>query len=229
VSKYPLLIVLPLLACSSTPPPVDDSEGPGSSTSLSPPTTQDGPSTATMGPSTGAGSPNTTHATSSSSDEGPDETALPPIFDVGGNTWCTDHPSGIYCVENVAIECSNGDLIHETPCLPDPCLEGSGCVECLEGQYTCKADRVMECNTIIDPPHWSVLETCNPSFGEGCDLALADCVQLGPVGTNVPTGEYYQFSSFEMGASAFQAASTSTPSRTSSTCSTTPTPSMSTR
>lgn len=204
--KHSLVIVLPLLACPSTPPPIDGSEGPGS-TSHSPPSTQEGATTSTVEPSTGPSTsgPNTTVATSSPSDEGPGETATPPFFDVGGmNTWCTDRPSGIYCVENVATECSDGDLLHETPCLADPCLEGTGCVECLAGQYTCKADTVMECNAAVDPPHWTVIQTCNPGIGEGCDLALADCVQLGPVGTNVPTGEYYQFSDFQMGASAFQ-------------------------
>jgi hypothetical protein len=207
VKKYPLVMVLPLLACPSTPPPGDGSEGPGS-TSTPPPTTQDGTSTGPVDPSTGPATtgPATSNATSSNpTDEGPGETVEPPIFDVGGmNTWCTDRPSGIYCVENVATECFNGELLGETECLADPCLEGTGCVDCLEGQYTCKADKVMVCNAAAIPPQWTVFETCNPSAGQGCDLAMQDCVPLGPVGTTEPTGEYFQFADFQMGATPFQ-------------------------
>jgi hypothetical protein len=206
VKKYPLVMVLPLLACPSRPSPGGDSEGP-ESTSQPPSTTQGGTSTGPADPSAGPGTsgPNTTNTSSGSPDEGPGETVAPPIFDVGGmNTWCTDRPTGIYCVDNVETECFDGTLLHETPCLADPCLEGTGCVECLDGQYTCKADKVMVCNADAIPPQWTVFQTCNPAAGEGCDLGLADCAQLQPVGTNVPTGEYYQFADFQMGSTAFQ-------------------------
>jgi hypothetical protein len=96
-----------------------------------------------------------------------------------------------------------GSLVGEENCTPDICLEGVGCVVCLAGQYTCMADKVMVCNAAAVPPAWELLETCNPAAGEGCDLGLADCVPLGPVGTNVPTGEYYQFADFTTGATVF--------------------------
>ena len=209
MKKYPLVMVLPLLACQSTPSPGDSGEGPGS-TSDPTPTTQEGTSTGPVGPSTDPSAGPSTASTSSSSssssdDDGPEDTVAPPIFDVGGmNSWCTDRPSGTYCVEGVATECFDGDLLSETPCQGDPCLDGTGCVDCLDGQYTCRADKVLACNAAAIPPQWTIVQTCNPAIGEGCDLELADCVPLGPVGTNMPTGEYYQFADFQQGATAFQ-------------------------
>jgi hypothetical protein len=88
-------------------------------------------------------------------------------------------------------------------CTPEICVPGEGCVPCVEGQFTCMGEKVMVCNTVMDPPVWEVSAVCNPASGQGCDLAMGACVQLTPVGDVVPTGSYYQFADFTTANSPF--------------------------
>jgi hypothetical protein len=209
VEKHRLAILVPFLAaCSSEP------KGEGGGETMTAPT---GPgSSASEGPGEGPGTTNgtadggTTNATTAGTTNGTadgdtvDPTAGPK-FDVGGTaTFCLLEEPGIYCSENVAITCGEGGLlIEENDCTADICVANMGCVECLDGQYTCMAEKVMVCNAAAVPPEWELLETCNPAAGEGCDLGLGACAQLTPLGTNIPTGEYYQFADFQAGATAF--------------------------
>lgn len=194
VKKHQLAFVLPLLACSSESRS-DGAEASGITLNPSGVTatddgTGDGPGDGTVGPGSADGT----------MDDGP----VGPKFDVGAGTYCQDHEPGVYCSDNVAIECgAGGSLVGEDPCGPDICLEGTGCVVCLAGQYTCMAEKVMVCNAAAVPPAWEVFEVCDPAIGEGCDLELAACAPLVPEGGNVPTGEYYQFADFQSGATAF--------------------------
>ena len=141
-----------------------------------------------------------------------DETANPtgadtmggPKYDVGIETYCQIHGGGIHCDENVAIECTvDGNPVTSENCDPDICLPDVGCVVCEAGQYNCMGDKVMVCNAAAVPPAWQLVEVCDPAAGEGCDLELGACAVLQPVGTNIPTGEYYQFADLQMGATPF--------------------------
>jgi hypothetical protein len=195
VKKHQLAIVLPLVAaCSSSPK--SDSGDDGVVTLTSPGTSASATDGSGSGPGEGPG-PGSADGTA---DGGP----AGPKFDVAAGTFCEQREAGIYCDENIAIECgAGGSLISEDNCTPDICLPGTGCVECLDGQYTCMADKVMVCNTAVVPAVWQLFETCDPAAGEGCDLGLGACAPLAPVGTNVPTGEYYQFADFQTSATAF--------------------------
>lgn len=193
VTKHSWIFVLPFLACSSEP------EGNGDPTGV----------VSLTAPGTSAGSADTADTSPANGTMMVDGTAegdgpVGPKFDVGAGTYCQQRDPGVYCSENIAIECGEGgSLVGEDNCNPDICLEGTGCVVCLAGQYTCMAEKVMVCNAAAVPPVWDVSEICNPAAGEGCDLAMQTCVPLMPVGTNVPTGEYYQFADFTTSATVF--------------------------
>jgi hypothetical protein len=195
VKKYQLAFVLPFLACTTEPQGDGDETGGGILTAPG--------TSATMGEGTGSGPGDGT------GQEGPgDDTTAGgtpgPKFDVGSGTFCQQREPGIYCSDNVAYECgAGGSLVGTDDCNPDICLEGTGCVECLDGQYTCMAEKVMVCNAAAVPPVWQLFDTCDPASGEGCDLGLGACAPLVPVGTNVPTGEYYQFADFQQGSTPF--------------------------
>ncbi len=193
VKKHHLAFALPLLACSSES---RSDGGEASGITLN-------PSGVTATDDTGSG-PGDGPDPGTAGDETLDGGPAGPKFDVGPGTYCEQRQPGIYCSDNTAIECGpGGSLVSENLCTPDTCLAGTGCVPCLDGQYTCMAEKVMVCNTAVVPPVWEVFEVCDPSIGEGCDLGLASCAPLAPVGTNVPTGEYYQFADFQTGATAF--------------------------
>jgi hypothetical protein len=190
VKKHQLAFALPLLACSSESRS-DGGEASGITLNPSGVSATDG-----SGPGDGPGD----GTADGTADDGP----MGLKFDVGAGTYCQQRDPGIYCSDNMAIECGpGGSLVGEDVCTPDICLEGTGCVACLEGQYTCMAEKVMVCNAAVVPAVWEVFEVCDPSIGEGCDLGLASCAPLGPVGTNVPTGEYFQFADFHTGSTAF--------------------------
>jgi hypothetical protein len=195
VKKHNLALALPLLACSS------ESQGDGGEASGITITTLTASATdGDTGTGGSAEGPVTGVDDATAEDDGP----VGPKFDVAPGTYCEMRAPGIYCSDNVAIECgANGTLVGEDDCDPDICLEGTGCVECLAGQYTCMAEKVMVCNAAVVPPVWEVFEVCDPASGEVCDLGMASCQPGAPVGTNVPTGEYYQFADFQTGATAF--------------------------
>jgi hypothetical protein len=160
----------------------------------------------TVGPAGTSGDATATDGTTGNSgdDAEPGDEGVGPKFDVGVATFCQQRDAGIYCSDNTAIECgADHELIDNTNCDPDICLEGTGCVACLDGQFTCHAEKLMSCNAAANPPAWQLVEVCDPSQGMGCDLALGACAQLQPVGTNVPTGNYFQFADFHTGASNF--------------------------
>lgn len=196
VKKHHLAFALPLLACS-TESHGDGEEASGITLNPSGVTATDGGGTGS-GPGEGPGGPGTADDTA---DDGP----VGPKFDVGAGTYCMMKEPGVYCTsENAAIECgAGGSLVGEDDCDPNYCLEGTGCVECLAGQYTCMAEKVMVCNAAAVPPQWELFETCDPAAGEVCDIGMASCQPGAPVGTNVPTGEYYQFADFQSGSTAF--------------------------
>lgn len=187
--------LLPLIACG-TSAPADDTPDTGSislTISSSSPTEPTGGS---EGAET-AGSATSPDASAGSEDEVGDEG---PKFDVNAGEFCVTNGPGIHCDESTAISCApDGQSTGAENCLPDICLPGTGCVDCLPGQFTCMGDKVMTCNANV----WNVLEVCDPAAGEGCDLELGACAVLQPEGGTTPTGEYYQFADFQQGASGF--------------------------
>ncbi|HWB75872.1 MAG TPA: hypothetical protein VG755_12980 [Nannocystaceae bacterium] len=123
-----------------------------------------------------------------------------PKWDVGGAVdpgECEEAEAGIYCMDGVAVECDgNGNLVSSEECLPEICLQGAGCVTCLDGQYHCSGPRVMTCNADANPAHWVEIDVCNPQSNEACDQGTGDCVPAVVIGTNVPTGTYFKFADF---------------------------------
>jgi hypothetical protein len=196
VKTHHLALALALPACGTQSPAGNDETGGGITLgTLSATSVGTGDSTGPAGTTGGSDSPDGT---------GPDDTHDGLKYDVGIETYCQQRDAGIYCSDNVAIECDDaGQLVDSNDCDPDICLAGTGCVVCLDGQFTCHAEKVMSCNAAAVPPAWQVVEVCDPAAGEGCDLGLGACAVLQPIGTNVPTGEYYQFADFQQGATPF--------------------------
>ncbi|HRI08745.1 MAG TPA: hypothetical protein PKW35_13065 [Nannocystaceae bacterium] len=89
-------------------------------------------------------------------------------------------------------------------CASGQCIDGVGCVDCIPGQYTCRADKVLHCPQMAQYT-WQILEDCDPAMGQGCDLAAKACVELKPVGGVAPTGVYYQFADFSNKGGVFKA------------------------
>ncbi|MBC8070970.1 MAG: hypothetical protein IAG13_21780 [Deltaproteobacteria bacterium] len=158
--------------------------------------------TTTPGSEGETGTQPTTGATDGSTSESPETTAVAegPKWDVGGAVDpgdCEKSPAGIFCKEGVALECDGaGGVVSSETCLPDICVEGEGCVECLDNQYHCSGPRVMTCNADADPPRWVEIDVCDPTIGEGCDQELGACEILQVLGDNVVTGSYYQYANF---------------------------------
>jgi hypothetical protein len=130
-----------------------------------------------------------------------------PKWDVGGSVdpgECEDAAAGIYCHDGVAVECDGaGNVLSSDECIPDICVQGAGCVTCLEGQYHCSGPRVMSCNADANPPHWTEIDVCNPQSNEACDVASGGCIPAVIIGTNIPTGSYFQYADFHTGGTAF--------------------------
>jgi hypothetical protein len=149
-------------------------------------TTMSGTMSATSTSSTTA--PPTTTDTSGTTDTTDD-----PPPDMGENE-CTGRAAGIYCDGTVSIECDgDGNVVEMNDCSPDYCIDGMGCVVCLDGQYDCQGNAVYQCDFDADPPAWEQIEVCAPEAGEGCDLATGTCTTLEPVGDATPTGDYHVF------------------------------------
>ncbi len=197
-----LLWALPLLACGNS-----DTLAGGESTGNTSLTgggslTTSGGTDGTTGstPTTADATSATTQTTADPGDSSGEPWDTGPKFDVNIDGFCAMREAGVYCTsENRAVECdANGEEIDSQNCNPDKCLPDVGCVECFDGDVSCLANKVLQCN-VDGVPHWEVVEVCNPANQEGCDVPSASCVPLQPVGTNVPTGEYYQFADFHTG------------------------------
>ena len=170
--------------------------------------TSDGVDTVVAAGSTsGAGTGGATHADASGSASGASTTGAAsttdgsaPKFDLGNadTETCAGRPAGIYCDENMAVECGDGGSVVDTSnCSPGVCLVDTGCVTCLEGQYNCQGPRVMACDTTADPV-WEEVEVCNVAANppEACDVGLGGCTALADIGGTEPTGVYYTFAEF---------------------------------
>jgi hypothetical protein len=133
------------------------------------------------------------------------------VFDVGagGEVFCQNREAGVYCSDNRAIVCGDsGNVVSDDGCVPGVCQEGVGCVDCLDGQYTCDGPRVMACDTTQDPAVWQEMEVCDPSANEACTLCdyandpncddppLGACRTTPLLGSATPTGSYYQYALF---------------------------------
>ncbi len=198
-------LLLPLACSGNSPTGTGETTGNTSAESSGA-----GPTTAPVETGESSAGPSTTgqvetsppeeSSSAGSSDEGPK-------WDVGGAVdpgECEDSDAGVYCKEGVAIECDgNGNVVYSETCLPDICLQGTGCVQCLDGQYHCSGPRVMACNADATPPHWVEIDVCSPQSNEACHQGEGACVPATIIGTNVPTGTYYQFANFSTGATAF--------------------------
>lgn len=127
---------------------------------------------------------------------GPGESGDQTFFDLGDGSICESQPAGALCDGTIEVMCDgNSGLVSTTECLPGACIAGTGCVDCQEGEWTCKGPRVMACNTDA-VPFWEEIEVCDAAGGMYCDVSVGGCSPLAPLGGTKPTGEYYQYSSF---------------------------------
>ena len=197
--RWAMTLLLVPVACGSK------SEGTGSDTANTGITTiasATATATATEG-SEGEGTGNGPGSNSADSDaDGP---GSGPKFDTEDPGFCAQRDAGIYCNnDNRAITCDdNHEQTDQADCNPHYCLEDVGCVDCLAGQYTCMGEKVMQCNDAANPPAWQLVVACNPANNETCDLSVGACIPATILGTNIPTGDYYQFAEFLTGSTAF--------------------------
>lgn len=127
---------------------------------------------------------------------GDDASDASPNFDLGNGSFCESRSAGLFCDGHTSVQCDGaGGTTDETPCTPDICVEGEGCVTCLAGQYTCMGARVMSCNTLGDP-YWEEFQVCDPAANQFCDISVPGCAPLEPIGGVEPSGEYYLYSTF---------------------------------
>lgn len=137
-------------------------------------------------------------------DDGPGGPGVNFDVGVGGGIFCMGKPAGIFCDDNVAVECgAMGNVLDQTTCVGDFCLEGTGCVECLAGQFDCQGPNIMACDDTANPPDWTQTGTCDPASNQTCDIATGTCIPLAPTGTTVPTGVYYQYAFLQQGSTPF--------------------------
>ncbi len=194
------MIAMPLVACGTTAPSGD---GETSNASADDDDDDDEGSTAPDPTTPTTGGPEDTGGTTTGDDDDDDGWADGPKFDVHGanvHEFCDTAGADVYCKDGSAIVCDGmGGQVSQTLCTPEICLQGTGCVECLAGQYHCQGPRVMQCNTSGANPYWDEIEVCNPQAGEGCDQENGTCTTLAPLGGNVPTGTYYKYADFSVG------------------------------
>ena len=116
---------------------------------------------------------------------------------------CVGHPGEVICEGDTAISCdANEQPESEEDCGAEVCLPGTGCVLCIEGQYSCEGNELRLCN-VGPPPAWEAVDTCNPTSLERCSPAQGACVPLTIIGANTPTGTYYQYAYFTSSNSPF--------------------------
>ncbi|MEM6996120.1 MAG: hypothetical protein AAF721_36775 [Myxococcota bacterium] len=187
-------VIAALAACSTEPGRANPTSGP----------------VTTLGGTGIGGTAGTAAPTSGNDDAGPgnaDETAGDemgqPKFDVqGGNEFCEGKDAGIFCDDKMMVLCDgSGGAEDTTNCAPDLCVEGEGCVTCVDGQFACHGPRVMSCNT-AGVATWQEIEVCDPAMDQVCDVGLGACTALAPIGTVEPTGVYYQYAVFDPAADA---------------------------
>jgi len=198
MKKAQLVIFASLVACSGTDAPADTAETAGVTITAT--------ATATDGPSSGTGSSGNATNDSNSGNSGnsgnsADDTGVDssdgPKFDVGDGGECQNKAAGTYCSDELAYTCDgSGDTTSTENCVPGYCVEGTGCVPCLEGQFDCVGAQVMECNTAVNPPVWQSVDTCDPASNEVCSIELGACTGSSVIGDTTPTGVYYQFAYF---------------------------------
>ncbi len=130
-------------------------------------------------------------------------------FDLGVNSdWCVNKAAGIYCDNKTAITCDgDGRATDVMQCLPDECKDAEGCVACEAGEFACQGPRVMSCDTTGPTPQWEQVEVCDPGAGMVCESSVGMCVPLAPIGGTTPTGEYYQYSVFDLTSAGFYSVS----------------------
>jgi hypothetical protein len=197
-TQHWLGLAVPLVACVGDSGERDDGTGDEGIGTLTAPT---GGDTAADDDPSATGQDDDAASADGTADDGVDDGT---VFDVGMDGFCKFREAGIYCEDGIATECgNNGNEVGTENCNPDICVPGEGCTVCLAGQNTCMGDKVMVCNDSVEPAVWEVSATCNPSGGEGCDLATGTCMVLPRIGDVVPTGEYYQFAEFLTGTTAF--------------------------
>ncbi len=108
---------------------------------------------------------------------------------------CDDHAGQIICVDNTAITCDDAGVQEAAEdCGDNACLTGTGCVLCLDGQFSCDGNILQSCNTAA-PIKWDVIDTCNPA-SEVCDAKQGACVPLVVTGGGTVTGQYYRYARF---------------------------------
>ncbi len=140
------------------------------------------------------GSPDTSGAPETGNGEGPK-------YDVGGaggvdTGRCADRPAGIFCDDRYAVDCDGNGKVLSVEFCTELCEPATGCLTCIEGQYTCSGPRVLACDTTVTPSVWSEIDVCNPAAGEACNGADGTCEPAQIVGSNVPTGRYFQYAYF---------------------------------
>ncbi|MBI4700907.1 MAG: hypothetical protein HY744_07050 [Deltaproteobacteria bacterium] len=120
---------------------------------------------------------------------------------------CQDHPGEIVCAKNAALTCDQaGEVAGEKSCGDEVCVPGTGCVPCIQGQFSCYGNQVRSCNTSVQPPQWDVVATCDPTAPTRCSAATGACAPLVPIGNgpDKPTGKYYQYAFFTTGNSPYK-------------------------
>lgn len=126
-----------------------------------------------------------------------------PLFDLGDGSFCQNREAGAHCDGTTEVQCDgSGGIVGTESCIPGVCLDGTGCVDCEAGWWTCKGPRVMACNT-DGVPQWEEIEVCDAAAGMYCDVSVGGCSPLAPLGGVEPTGQYYQYSSFSPEADGF--------------------------
>lgn len=205
MKKYQVAIALLAgAACSGTGNKRDSAEGGGIPGADG--TAGDGGTAATAGDDDGGpgGGPGGGSADGDDADGPGDGPGVSFDVAVGGGIFCQDKPAGIFCDDNVAVECgAMGNVLDQTTCVGDFCQEGTGCVECLSGQFDCHGPNIMACDDAANPPDWTQVGTCDPASNQTCDIATGTCIPLAPNGTTVPTGVYYQYAFLQQGSTPF--------------------------
>jgi hypothetical protein len=122
----------------------------------------------------------------------------------GGNTFnpeanpCSGHAGDIICLGSVAVTCDDDEeKASEQDCGTDICVPGEGCTLCIEGQFKCEGNEVLQCD--VGPPlQWTTVTSCSPTSNQRCNPTLGACETMSPIGNGPgnPTGTYYQYARF---------------------------------
>lgn len=138
--------------------------------------------------------------------EGGAATGSDPGFDPADNP-CQGHASELLCLKNAAVSCDDaGKVASQKGCAEEVCVAGTGCVLCIDGQFSCFGNEVRACNTTVTPIAWDTLATCDPVQGQHCNAKAGACEAVTTLGNgpDSPTGSYYQFAKFVTGSSEFK-------------------------